>query len=83
MRLDRWFPDGPTWHAHDDSGEGQHALCGLRLVELDESSLVQATESSPYPPTPCPKCLYIVAMDDVEEESLEHARGRGYLPAPD
>lgn len=73
--LDRWYDDGRFWHAHRGGGT---FYCGLKLLDFDESRLVQATEADPYPPGVCPKCLHETAMRDVLPESLEHARGRGY-----
>lgn len=73
--LDRWYDDGRFWHAF----KGDRTFwCGLTLLRVDESRLIQGTVESPYPPEPCIQCVIATGMRDAEEESLEHAKARGY-----
>lgn len=76
--LARWFRITPAvaWHALDENGPEWSTRCGGRVIT--EPHLIQATEDSPYPPEPCRQCRLAVAFDDVQEETLEEARGRGY-----
>ena len=72
-----WFRHGDTWHTLR-AGRDRVAECGLTLLHPPKATA--STEDQPVPPVPCPKCLIEVGMREVEDEPLDEALARGFLP---
>lgn len=72
----KWFANNGLFHIYDDA---TRAICKLELLEMP--SLIDPPPDDPMPPNPCRTCLKLWAMDQIEEESIGHAKARGYIPA--
>lgn len=71
--MRRWVRFERRWHSLNGDAE---TLCGVRFLEAPKA--VEADDDE-VPPEPCGTCLVDLAMADVEDESLEDAKARGYL----
>lgn len=68
-----WFRYGSMWHL---VAEGKRAECGLELLEVPE---MVSADPDDMPPDPCRSCMVVWLRDEVEDEPLGAAIGRGYI----
>lgn len=74
-----WFRFAGQTHAVNPAKKGLVAYCGKSpVVSLGIEPFIEANHW--VPEDPCVKCLEAVALESVDEEPMEHAIGRGYLP---
>lgn len=79
MKLHGWFRYQGRWHASAGPvDDGWSSVCAIVLV--DNPQITQATEDEPVPPGHCTRCLVSLAMEDCEDEPLDDALARGFLP---
>lgn len=77
-----WFQFHGRLHALNADKPGFISHCGLAPANVD--AIETFTEPGDWVPDPtqpvCRKCVLEVGLRSVDEEPLEHALARGYVP---
>lgn len=75
-----WFLMGRRWHAEVSSKTGLHTgKCNIVVIGTPETQ--EVASGALYPADACMTCMKETAWDDCQDEPMDTALGRGYLPA--
>jgi hypothetical protein len=75
----RFFYFRGRFHALDKHQTQFISACGIRPLGGAKTFIIDAHTAN-YPPDVCSQCLLVVGLASVDEEPIEEALARGFLP---